>query len=244
MHKKSLWLRLREYQFNHVVAAGLWDQITARFGKSNPSLRAFAGKIAKKHNWKIPFALLAIQEYKKFVYLGTVSDFQVTPSKIIDIVWHEHILFSKAYREFCTVVVQEDFDHHPELIPMEEQTGRFSAQYLDTLALYKSEFDTDPPVAIWGDPKFDKALPDNKGYRSAPKKRSSNGQDYSMEAPLYSHFSNEPAAAYPEFSGFEGGDFGGAGAGGDWSSDSSEGGSDSGGGDGGGCSAGCGGGGD
>ena len=243
MNKKSLWLRLRNYHFDHVVAPGLWDHLTAKFGHTNPSLKAFAGKIARKHGWKNSFALHAIDEYKKFVYLGIVSDFQVTPSKFIDVVWHEHILFSKAYREFCQDVLQHPFDHHPELIPMQDQTGRFSAQYLDTIALYQTEFDLEPPVPVWGDTKFEKGEQEKSKYQSAKKRTEAQTTDYSSESPLYTSFDSEPAAAYPEFSGYGDGSFGGGGAGGDWS-DGADSGGDSGGGDGGGCSGGCGGGGD
>jgi hypothetical protein len=242
MNKKSLWLRLRNYHFDHVVAPGLWDHITAKFGHTNPSLKAFAGKIARKHGWKNAFALRAIEEYKKFVYLGTVSDFQVTPSKIIDVVWHEHILFSKAYREFCQDVLQHPFDHHPELIPMQDQTGRFSAQYLDTISLYQTEFNIEPPIAIWGDTKFEKEMQEKNQYQSAKKRKEDQSTGYSSDGPLYTSFESEPAADYPEFSGYGDGDFGGAGAGGDWSDGGDSGAGDSGGGDGGGCSGGCGGG--
>jgi hypothetical protein len=41
-------------------------------------------KIARKLEWKHRFALRAIREYKKFICTGTVGDFVVTPSKIID----------------------------------------------------------------------------------------------------------------------------------------------------------------
>lgn len=244
MNKKSLWLRLRNYHFDHVVAPGLWDHLTAKFGHTNPSTKAFAGKIARKHGWKNAFAIHAVEEYKKFVYLGTVSDFQVTPSKIIDVVWHEHILFSKAYREFCQEVIQEPFDHHPELFPMQDLTGRFNAQYLDTITLYKTEFDQEPPVAIWGDTKFDRDHQVRNNYRSAKKKRESGTTDYSQESPLHCYFYADSVSSEQPFDGFGSGDFGGAGAGGDWSDGSSDGGGDSGGGDGGGCSGGCGGGGD
>lgn len=102
---------------------------------ANPH-HAFAHKIARKHGWKTSFALRALNEYKKFIFLGLVSDFHVTPSKIIDVVFSMNIFFfSKAYREFCEQVIQQPFDHFPELVPMEDQTGRFSAQYLDTIAL-------------------------------------------------------------------------------------------------------------
>ena len=158
MDKKELWLKLKNYHFNHIVSPGMWDHITSRFGKADPSLRAFAGKIARKHGWKTEFALRALNEYKKFIYLGLVSDFLVTPSRIIDVVWHEHLLFSKAYRDFCNEVIEQPFDHYPELVPAEEQTGRFSAQYLDTVELYQAEFGLEPPADIWGDTKFDKKI--------------------------------------------------------------------------------------
>lgn len=242
MHKKDLWLRLRNYHFDHIVSPGIWDKLTARFGHDNPSMKAFAGKIARKYGWSSRFALLALKEYRKFLYLGVVSDFIVTPSKIIDVVWHEHLLFSKAYREFCNEVLGQPFDHYPELVPMEEQTGHYSAQYLDTLELYQTEFGIEPPAVIWGSTKFDKEQLDPKGgYRSTKKQNNSDaGVMYSNEAPLHLYYSDAPATDYPEFSGYEGGDFGGGGSGGHFGDSGS---GDSGG-DGGGCSAGCGGGGD
>jgi hypothetical protein len=244
MNKRDLWLRLKTYHFDHIVSPGLWEHVTARFGHTNPSVKAFAGKIAKKHGWKNDFAIRALSEYKKFIYLGLVSDFQVTPSKVIDVVWHEHLLFSKAYRDFCNDVIEQEFDHHPELIPMADQTGRFSAQYLDTVELYKTEFDIEPPADIWGNTKFDKEQQTKAGYQSNKKKRNSDGGYYDDSTPLFTYFESENAATFSEFTGFEGGDFGGGGTSGDFSNSSgSDGGSD-GGGDSGGCSGGCGGGGD
>lgn len=242
MHKKELWLRLKAYHFNHIVAPGLWEHITAKFGHTEPSVKAFALKIARKHNWKNRFAMKALAEYKKFVYLGIISDFQVTPSKVIDIVWHEHLLFSKAYRDFCNEIIQQPFDHHPELLPVKDQTGSFSAQYLDTIELYKKEFDLEPPAGIWGDTKFDKELQQKGNYYSNKKKRNSNNSSdlYIEQTPLYTYFSGEPATAYPEFTGFGDGDFGGGGASGDWGDSNSDAGGDGAGG----CSGGCGGGGD
>ena len=55
-------------------------------------------------------------------------------------------------------VLGRDFDHNPELVPTDAQTGVFSAQYDATLRLYVSEFNVRPPADIWGTPKFDIAL--------------------------------------------------------------------------------------
>jgi uncharacterized membrane protein YgcG len=248
MNKKELWLKLRAYHFDHLVPTHLWEHIAANFGGPNAFSKAFASKIARKHNWNTNFALRAVKEYKKFVYLGIVGDFIVTPSKIIDVVWHEHLLFSKGYREFCTEVIAYEFDHYPELIALDEQTGHFNAQYKDTLELYRTEFGINPPDDIWEVTKFDREKVSVNGYQSRKKRSneySSDGGGYSSDTPLCNYFDGSIANESTENGG---GDFGGGGAGGDWtdadsgSSDSgSDGGSDSGGDGGSSCSSGCGG---
>lgn len=247
MNKKELWLKLRAYHFDHLVPTNLWQHISAAFGGPDAFSKAFAAKIARKHGWSNPFALKAISEYKKFVYLGVVSDFHVTPSKIIDVVWHEHILFTSAYRQFCDQVICYQFDHHPELVPMADETGRFNAQYLDTIELYANEFGFAPPTDIWGETKFDKEALKAKNYSSREKTvytASSGSDSYYSDDALCTYFDGSPATE------FGGGDFGGGGASGDWSDgnghDSDSGGDSGDGGDGGdgggGCSGGCGGG--
>jgi hypothetical protein len=243
MNKKELWLKLRAYHFDHLVPANLWQQVTSAFGGADAFSKAFASKIARKHGWRKSFALKAISEYKKFVYLGVVSNFHVTPSKIIDVVWHEHLLFTRAYREFCDGVINYQFDHNPELVPMADETGRFNAQYLDTIEFYFSEFGYEPPTDIWGETKFDKEKLKEKNYTSRQKTLYSfdSANTYYSDDSLSTYFGGSSAME------FGGGDFGGGGASGSWSdgnaSDSGSNGGDSGGGDsGGGCSGGCGGG--
>jgi hypothetical protein len=248
MTKKELWLNIKYYHFNNLVPPNLWQNISEKFGGDDASTKAFATKIARKLQWKYRFARKAIWEYKKFIYLGIVSDFQVTPSRIIDQVWHEHVLFTKAYREFCTDIIHYPFDHNPELIPDPKITGIFHAQYLDTIELYKKEFGIDPPAAFWGEPKFgwDESLPNP--YQSRKKTRSlemANGNYIHDDVPLVTYFSYDLVGAdSSQFTEFNGGDYGGAGAGDSWGSadsgaDSSDGGSSCSS-----CSSGCGGGGD
>ncbi len=246
LNKKQLWLRLHNYHFNELVPPKLWDKVTATFGGADASTKAFAHKLAIKLGWKAPFAQWAVLEYKRFVYLGVVSDFVVTPPDVIDQVWHQHILFSKAYRSFCTGVIEYEFDHTPELLASGKQTGTFSAQYLDTLALYKKEFGVDAPAPIWGTPKFDEQGLALANYKSKKKETvlssGDGGGRYYSEVALYQNFDIQNGES---FSDFGGGDFGAAGAGGSWDggSDSS---SDSSGSDSGSscssCSSGCGGG--
>ncbi len=249
--KKELWLRLKYYHFNDLVPQQLYDRVTEVFGGNDASTKAFAGKIAKKLGWKTGFALHAIDEYKKFVYLGIVSDFAVTPPKVIDQVWHEHLLFTRGYRDFCRVVLKRDFDHNPELLPDAAQTKAFVEQYDATLALYQSEFNVRPPDAIWGTPKF-KAVDANKAAKKSGKTEAT-GTSSGDDAPLHAYFDSSSAqgssSEFAEFGG--GGGFSGGGGGSDWgdsgsSSGSSDSGSSDSGSDGGGssCSSGCGGGGE
>ena len=234
MTKKELWLRLKDYHFDDLVPTHLWNLIQAHFSGIDASTKAFANKLAVKYNWANEFALRAAWEYKKFVYLGVTSNFNVTPSKVIDQVWHQHILFSKAYRMFCADVIENQFDHNPELLPFNSQTSIYSAQYGDTLQLYKKEFNTSPPADIWGIPKFDQeeianvaALENKQDYASV------GVGEYSNQSPLHLSFNGSEIDAVFDFGG---GDGGGAGAGSSWSGDPDSSDSSSG------CSSSCGGG--
>lgn len=244
--KKDLWLRLREYHFTDIVPVHLWNRVTEAFGGADASTKAFAGKIARKHGWSTHFALRAIDEYRKFVFLGVTGEGIVTPSKVIDTVWHEHLLFTRAYREFCRDVLRRDFDHHPELLPSEEQTAVYAQQFATTLARYRVEFNVIPPWDIWGTPKF---------RRDDVAAQADVGVGAGGETPLYQQFDGrgDTPGHYdmPEFNAdSSGGGFSGGGGGTDWGGahDTDDGSGDSSGGDSGGdgggsgCSSGCGGG--
>ncbi|MBE7437837.1 MAG: hypothetical protein HS115_05210 [Spirochaetales bacterium] len=207
--KKQLWVKLQSYHFDHLVPAHLWDHVSAAFGGPDASSRAFADKLSRKLGWKKDFALRAIHEYKKFVYLGLVSDFVVTPSRIIDQVWHEHLLFSAGYRTFCDEILGRRFDHSPELIPHKNQLAIYEAQFQATLDLYRKEFGYAPPEDIWSASKFKKT----KHNYEKPVAKETGGPDLIYESePLHSFFSGETGALS------SGGEFGGAGASGSWDS--------------------------
>ncbi len=221
MNKQELWLRLKDYRFDDIVPAHLWVTIQAHFSGVDASTKAFANKVSKKAGWTNRFALRSIWEYKKFVYLGVISNFKVTPSQVVDQVWHQHILFSKAYRFFCKEIIEYELDHTPELLPFDEQTKLFTSQYLNTLHLYEREFNRSPPSDIWSIPKFD---PDLLGYENEVIKRKNYAEigvgDFSNQWPLHFSFTNNEG----NFD-FGGGDGGGAGSGGSWddaASDSSD----------------------
>lgn len=209
MDKKALWLRLKGYEFDHLVPPSLWQQVVEAFGGPDAATKAFANKLARKLGWSSPFARRAVAEYRRFVYLGMVSDFPVTPSKVIDQVWHEHQLFTQAYRRFCDEILGRHFDHHPELIPADEQLANYEAQYRGTLALYRKEFNQDPSPDIWLVPKFREDTLRRPGQPAAASEASVYG-----DAPLYTFFESDAGGG---FDAFDGGQSGGGGGGAEWS---------------------------
>lgn len=234
--KRELWLRLKQYHFDHLVPAHLTDRVRAAFSGADASTQAFATKLVRKLDWKRGFALRAIHEYKKFVYLGIVSENSVTPPKVIDQVWHEHLLFTRAYRDFCRDVLGRDFDHNPELVPSKSQNAVFERQFTATLERYHFEFGKVPPADIWGTPKFvadalSKAALEKKKSTAMVPRIIEDGSSASVESdPLYSFFGagsgvGESTGHADGFGG--GGGFSGGGSGDSWDSASDSGSSSS-----------------
>ena len=48
----------------------------------------FLAHVMRANGWSRLFALRAIEEYRKFVFLALVAHHQVTPSDQVDQVWH------------------------------------------------------------------------------------------------------------------------------------------------------------
>jgi hypothetical protein len=119
------------------------------FSIDNPeSLRTFNGTLASEQRWSSKFTGRAIEEYKRFMILAAISDKEVTPSEIVDQVWHKHLQYSSNYRdELCGRVLGKLIDHNPG--DGRSSESRYIAQYVDTLLLYKATFGENPPGDIW-----------------------------------------------------------------------------------------------
>lgn len=82
----------------------LWDKLKDyTFDKPNCEY-SFSIRLAYENCWTENFVKGAIQEYKKFMYLAATYDEMVSPSEIADKVWHQHLIFSKSYQEFCSIL--------------------------------------------------------------------------------------------------------------------------------------------
>lgn len=82
----------------------LWNKIL-NFNLDNPiGEYSFSIRLASENNWTKEFTEKAILEYKKFMYLVAINDEMLSPSEIIDIVWHQHLVFTESYNSFCKIL--------------------------------------------------------------------------------------------------------------------------------------------
>lgn len=110
----------------------------------------FTDRLARENDWAVEYAIRAVFEYKKFIFLVSISSIPLTPSDQVDQVWHLHLLYTKSYWiDLCKDILGKDIHHGPTKGSAEKQ--RFKDQYVKTLELYKSVFDENPPSDIWLD---------------------------------------------------------------------------------------------
>jgi uncharacterized protein (TIGR04222 family) len=130
------------------IQSQLYQRICA-YELDDPSHEiGFLAHLMRANGWSRPFALRAIEEYRKFVFLALVADHPVTPSDQVDQVWHLHLLCSDAYwNDFCPRVLGRPLHHHPAKGGQAER-DRFHEQYRATIRSYRQHFG-EPPMDLW-----------------------------------------------------------------------------------------------
>lgn len=86
-----------------------------------------------------------LQEALKFLYLIGTYQQKLSPSLLVDLTWHEFILCTRLYHDFCLEKFSR-FIHHT---PGGEETENHK-RFLKTIQLYILTFGK-PPHTIWGD---------------------------------------------------------------------------------------------
>lgn len=80
-------------------------------------------------------------------FLSLVSDEQVlTPSIRVDLIWHQFILSTRVYSDYCTKLYKKYLHHTPSNDKVENHQ-----QFEHCLSLYTQRYGT-PPVWFWGNP--------------------------------------------------------------------------------------------
>ena len=131
----------------------LWQRLQAyRFGEEDDALPVFVRRVAKEAKVSLAEAAQAVEEYRRFCFLACSSaDAEVTPSTLIDQVWHTHLTDTHEYwQRFCPQVLQTTLHHRPGRGDAAD-ADRHALQYRTTLARYRRYFG-DPPAACWPAP--------------------------------------------------------------------------------------------
>ena len=95
---------------------------------------------------------LAVREYRRFLTLlvragergGAAAG--LTPCKLVDEFWHQHILDSRKYHRFCSAVAGRYLHHLPRY---EDAHGSHKPGFERTRSLYRERFGAEPPPAVW-----------------------------------------------------------------------------------------------
>lgn len=100
--------------------------------------------------WSVGQLDLAEGEYRKFLALcRAYPDEAVVPCKLVDELWHAHILDTRAYRDDCQRIFGFFYDHYPYFgLRDAEDAANLDRAYDRTLALYDFNFG-EPPDGTW-----------------------------------------------------------------------------------------------
>ncbi|GAA0192582.1 hypothetical protein GCM10009122_55450 [Fulvivirga kasyanovii] len=127
----------------------LWNSIR-KFEIDDPeSGFSFTDRLVRENSWTRDYAIRAIFEYKRFMYLICIAPHPLTPSDQVDQVWHLHLLYTESYwTDFCQNTLQRNVHHGPTKGGKEEKE-KYSNWYEETGQLYTQVFGSEPPADIW-----------------------------------------------------------------------------------------------
>lgn len=132
----------------------LWERVKS-FEISDPNAEfSFTDRLARENSWPLEFAIRAVFEYKKFMFLNCITTHPLTPSDQVDQVWHLHLIYTESYwTDFCKNTLEKAIHHGPTSGGESEKT-KYTNWYESTKELYRSIFDNEPPIDIWPSSKI------------------------------------------------------------------------------------------
>lgn len=94
--------------------------------------------------WSKAKAEFAIEEYRRFLKLNSkYGDKRIVPNRMIDTVWHTHILDTRKYSDDCEIIFGR-FLHHFPYFGLRGDAHERDEAFNVTLTLYAREFGTMP----------------------------------------------------------------------------------------------------
>ncbi len=122
---------------------------------SNGDSSIFISKLMSENGWSKNFTLQALSEYKKFIYLLYISDARLSPSVVIDKIWHCHLTFTQSYwQDLCRDILKKDIHHIPSSLN-DISNQQDSLSYERTLKFYQVQFGN-PNLKVWSKAKSHK----------------------------------------------------------------------------------------
>jgi len=116
-------------------------------------LSRFVPKLLKEESQSFPHASVAwsaIVEYKRFLLLKRkFPDLEISPSPLVDKIWHMHILDTRQYMKDCDYIFGSYVHHNPSFEADEEEQLVMADRYSKTLEAYRLIFRINAPENIW-----------------------------------------------------------------------------------------------
>jgi hypothetical protein len=100
-------------------------------------------RIADEHDYSLLYAEGSLREAKRMLYLNVVSGESISPSVLVDMAWHEMLMFTRFYQDFCQFLGK--FIHH-DPTPGAPDEGRV---YERTKRNYEKFFGEKPDSQYW-----------------------------------------------------------------------------------------------
>lgn len=114
---------------------------TSKFVGLHQLLKNTKLRLKSEYGWDDDF----VNEYGRFLILHQLQpNGIIVPGKVVDEVWHDHILHTREYIKFCQTTFG-DYHHHD---PKDQSNSNMN--YLKpTVKLYEETFGHPPPSKFW-----------------------------------------------------------------------------------------------
>lgn len=97
----STTLETKYYDLN------LWNNI------QKLDLQLIIDRMLVKHEWSLERTQQSIIEYRRYLYMTQKFDSSISPTKDVDMIWHEHILHTNKYAIDCNKLFGRFLHHLP-----------------------------------------------------------------------------------------------------------------------------------
>jgi hypothetical protein len=102
------------------------------------------------YGWEEDITKKGVEEYIKFLYIcGSARDIHYSPSGMVDLVWHQHLLNPVEYYDYCMNTFGFVVPHYPENGMKNSDRDAQKTRYTLTFKKYKELFEREPDPFFW-----------------------------------------------------------------------------------------------